>query len=52
MSNMGYCRFQNTLTDLQNCYSNWDEELSYEEKEAQILLLETCQQIVNEYGYE
>lgn len=49
---MGYCRFQNTLTDLQDCYLSWDEELSDEEEKAQILLLETCQQIVNEYGYE
>lgn len=25
MSNMGYCRFQNTLSDLQDCYDNMSE---------------------------
>lgn len=25
MSNMAYCRFQNTLEDLRDCYAHWDD---------------------------
>ena len=35
MPNMSYCRFQNTLLDLQDCMDNWDDpDLSKEEKRA------------------
>jgi len=25
MSNMSYCRWENTLSDLEDCYESWDE---------------------------
>ena len=50
MSNMSYCRFQNTLGDLRDCYENWDEDLSEEEAKAQSRLLELCQWIVADFG--
>jgi len=27
MSNMSYCRFENTLADLRDCYENLDDNL-------------------------
>jgi hypothetical protein len=51
MANMGYCRFQNTLPDLQNCYEHMeDTNLSKEEERAKNKLLNLCQNIVDEYG--
>jgi hypothetical protein len=57
--NMSYCRFQNTLSDLRDCYHNWDgdagtyeddevEELSDDEREARNDLLALCRRIINE----
>jgi len=43
MSNMGYCRFQNTLKDLEDCYYFMDDpELSIEEKKARKHLIKIC----------
>lgn len=51
MSNMGYCRFQNTLPDLQDCYDSMgDGDFSEEEERARKRLIELCQDIANEYG--
>lgn len=33
MSNMSYCRFQNTLRDLQDCLDYLDDELDDEDEE-------------------
>ena len=58
MSNMSYCRFRNTLTDLYDCYEHWDEnddgELSLKKEEvaARRRLLKLCQQIVSDYAEE
>jgi len=50
MGNMSYCRFQNTLFDMLDCYENWDtDDLSDEEKRAQQRLLKLCINIVEEY---
>ena len=46
MSNMSYCRFQNTLRDLRDCYENMDEELSDEENRARKQLIILCETIV------
>lgn len=46
MSNMSYCRFQNTLVDLQDCYEHIDDDdLSAEERRAQNRLITLCRQI-------
>ena len=41
--NMSYCRFQNTLADLQDCAEHIeDENLSFEEKHAMKRLIALC----------
>lgn len=49
MSNMGYCRFQNTLSDLRDCFEALQDEstLSPEEFSAAERLVELCQDIVD-----
>ena len=51
MSNMSYCRFENTLKDLEDCYENWelDESAPETEESAQSKLLALCQNIVSDY---
>ena len=54
MGNMSYCRFQNTLGDLRDCYNNWEEfrdaEMHPDEAKARERLLTLCQKIAREYG--
>lgn len=54
MSNMSYCRFQNTLTDLRECesvledaYNFSDIDLSQDEMRALKRLIPVCQSIVD-----
>lgn len=47
MSNMGYCRFHNTVQDLFDCYDHLeDKELSESEEQKREELLNLCKQIV------
>ena len=48
MSNMSYCRFQNTLEDLEDCREAiYDiEDLSPSEKIARAKLIEVCKDII------
>ena len=49
--NMSYCRFQNTVIDLDDCYENMmNENLSEEEEKARERLIDLCEQIADEYG--
>ena len=53
MSNMSYCRFQNTLGDLEDCEETLYEtensdDLSKDELCAAIKLIEMCQRIAEE----
>jgi hypothetical protein len=50
MTNMSYCRFQNTLKDLKDCFDNMDDDLEGGEEKARVKLIELCQQIVDDYG--
>ncbi len=52
MGNMSYCRFENTLPDLRDCYDNMDDEenLSPEEKRARKRLIQLCSDIAIDYG--
>jgi len=52
MSNMSYCRFQNTLNDLQDCYENFSEEVSKDEDRARKRLIRLCQHIAEDFGDE
>ena len=43
MSNMSYCRFQNTFIELEDCYEHIeDNDLSQDEKEAKEKLINLC----------
>ena len=52
MPNMSYCRFQNTLGDLRDCYDNMDNDLSEAEKGARRRLIKLCASIAENYGDE
>ena len=50
MSNMSYCRFENTYRDLQDCKENMDDtDLSDTEKKYRKWLIELCQDIASDY---
>jgi len=52
MSNMSYCRFENTLRDLQDCYANMDsDDLSKSEFYTRRHMVELCINIANEYDH-
>lgn len=51
MSNMSYCRFENTLRDLRECYIYWTDETSIAEGNAREMLLSLCQVIANRHGH-
>ena len=51
MSNMGYCRFTNTLADMEDCLENIDDnDLSPEEKNARDAFILICTEVHNGYG--
>ena len=50
MPNMSYCRFSNTLGDLQDCYDHINDGLRGEENRARKNLIELCQQIAADYS--
>lgn len=55
MSNMSYCRFRNTLTDLRDCEEHLDdstEEMSDDERKARQRLIKVCERIADQYGQD
>ena len=53
MSNMSYCRFQNTALDLRDCLENMDDdELSDDEKRSRRSIITMACEIAEDYGYE
>ena len=49
---MSYCRFQNTLNDLRDCYDNMDSDnLSKEEFEARKQLIDLCTAVYENYSF-
>lgn len=52
MGNMSYCRFQNTVGDLRDCYDNMDEKMSEDEERAKTQLISLCKRIADDYGDE
>ena len=54
MANMSYCRFENTLQDLQDCYEHLNAtDISRSEDRARYDLVELCRQILEEWeSYE
>lgn len=52
MANMGYCRFQNTLKAMRDCYHNLDSnDLSEEEFNARKQMVEMCKSIIDRYEH-
>jgi hypothetical protein len=50
MSNMDYCRFENTLQDLHECNKHInDTDLSDTEKRARLFLILLCAKIAGRY---
>jgi len=50
MANMSYCRFENTLRDLRDCYNNMDsDDLSESEFYSRRHMIELCMSIATEY---
>jgi hypothetical protein len=56
MANMSYCRFENTLKDLRDCYKDMSEtdfyELSETEQQARNKLIALCKDISEQYEEE
>lgn len=54
MANMSYCRFRNTLPDLQDCYDSMNDvdDMSEDEQTARRRLIKLCVEIAEEYGEE
>ncbi len=53
MSNMSYCRFTNTASDLSDCYEHIDDDdLSDEETRARIALIKICMDIADDFRHE
>ncbi len=53
---MSYCRFTNTLQDLQDCHESMDDpdsdELSKAEKQSRKRLIKLCRDIADDYEDE
>lgn len=47
MSNMNYCKFQNTLIDLRDCNDSLLEDVNADENKARLQLVRLCQEIVD-----
>ena len=52
MGNMSYCRFENTLSDLRDCYENMEDSLSNTEQQARQSIIKLCMKISEEYGFD
>jgi len=52
MSNMSYCRFENTYADLEDCFDHMGEDVSESEKDYKQRMIKLCEQIARRYGDE
>jgi hypothetical protein len=52
MSNMSYCRFENTLPDLIDCAYHLDNDASDREQEYRTRFIKVCVEIAIDYGHE
>ena len=51
MVNMSYCRFENTLSDLMDCYDHMDDDdLSASETDARESMISMCKEIADMYS--
>ncbi|KKM99637.1 hypothetical protein LCGC14_1145860 [marine sediment metagenome] len=49
MANMSYCRFQNTVKDLFDCYESFDDYVSEEEAQARTRMYNLCLKITENF---
>lgn len=56
MANMSYCRFENTVQDMEDCLEHMDtplEDLSSDyERSARKKIVEVARDIIDAYGHE
>ena len=52
MSNMSYCRWQNTCMDFEDCIEHMFEEMSDDEKGAMERMEDLAIEFLTELGYE
>lgn len=54
MGNMSYCRFENTVSDVEDCADNMDlsDDASKKERKAREKFIELCVSIACDYGHE
>ena len=54
MANMSYCRFQNTASDLRDCYDHMDDEIEDDsaESKARRRMIRIACDIADDYGHE
>jgi hypothetical protein len=52
MANMSYCKFENTYSDLRQCWEEFDDANSESEKKARKAIIKLCKKIVEDYGEE
>jgi len=52
MSNMSYCRMENTYRDLQECVENWEETKSESELKYRNKIIKLAGEITEAFGEE
>ena len=52
MANMSYCRFENTVNDLLDCFNHFDEDVTGPEESARRQMIRLCADIALDYGHE
>lgn len=51
MSNLSYCQYENTYSDLRDCYEDMDrDDLSESEAKYRKYIIALCKKIAEEYG--
>jgi hypothetical protein len=52
MSNMSYCRFENTYRDLMDCYNAMSDtdDLSDSEKKYHDKMIKLCKEVADDFG--
>ena len=51
MANMGYCRFENTVSDMEDCIEHIDDTLEGVEATKHAEFIALCVTVAREYGY-
>ena len=52
MGNMSYCRFENTVSDLEDCFDHFGDDVTGPEEIARRQMIRLCADIALDYGHE